>query len=92
MPQSRTGNWTIVTDRQSKPLGGQMDGYPLGYGRKEIGPIAFEVNQQAIDSLRNNLNDGKITSPTSRARIALVCRPSSRERPSIGTRDYRRVL
>jgi hypothetical protein len=54
MSQSGTSDWTIVTVRQSQD--GRVS---LGLWTKEIGPIAFEVNQQAIDALRNNLKDAE---------------------------------
>jgi hypothetical protein len=59
MSQSGTGNWTIVTVRQSQAFRRPDGRVSIGFWTKEIGPIAFEVNQQAIDSLRNNLKDAE---------------------------------
>jgi hypothetical protein len=55
MPQLESSDWTTLTVRQSQAFR-RADGWvSIGLWTKEIGPIAFEVNQQAIDSLRNNL-------------------------------------
>jgi hypothetical protein len=59
MSQSRTENWTIVTVRQSQAFRRPDGRISIGFWTKEMGPIAFEVNQQAIDSLRNNLKDAE---------------------------------
>jgi hypothetical protein len=59
MTQFRTSDWTIVTVRQSQAFRRPDGPVSIGLWTKEIGPIAFEVNQQAIDSLRNNLKDAE---------------------------------
>jgi hypothetical protein len=59
MSQSRTENWTIVTVRQSQAFRRPDGQISIGFWTKEMGPIAFEVNQQAIESLRNNLEDAE---------------------------------
>jgi hypothetical protein len=59
MSRSATGNWTIVTVRQSQAFRRPDGRVSIGLWTKEIGPIAFQVNQQAIDSLRNNLKDAE---------------------------------
>jgi hypothetical protein len=59
MPQFGTSNWTIVTVRQSQAFRRPDGRVSVGLWTKEIGPIAFEVNQQAIESLRNNLKDAE---------------------------------
>jgi hypothetical protein len=59
MSQSRTENWTIVTVRQSQAFRRPDGQISIGFWTKEMGPIAFEVNQQAIESLRNNLKDAE---------------------------------
>jgi hypothetical protein len=58
MSQFGTSDWTIVTVRQSQAL--RPDGrVSIRLWTKEVGAIAFEVNQQAIDALRNNLKDAE---------------------------------
>jgi hypothetical protein len=59
MSQSGTSDWTIVTVRQSQAFRRPDGRVSVGLWTKEIGPIAFEVNQQAIDALRNNLKDAE---------------------------------
>lgn len=59
MSQSETSDWTIVTVRQSQAFRRPDGRVSIGFWTKEIGPIAFEVNQQAIDALRNNLKDAE---------------------------------
>jgi hypothetical protein len=59
MSQSRTENWTIVTVRQSQAFKRPNGRVSIGFWTNEMGSIAFEVNQQAIESLRNNLKDAE---------------------------------
>jgi hypothetical protein len=59
MSQFRTSDWTIVTVRQSQAFRRPDGRVSIGLWTKEIGAIAFEVNQQAIDALRNNLKDAE---------------------------------
>jgi hypothetical protein len=59
MSQSETSDWTIVTVRQSQAFRRPNGRVSIGLWTKEIGAIAFEVNQQAIDALRNNLMDAE---------------------------------
>jgi hypothetical protein len=59
MSQSGTSDWTIVTVRQSQAFRRPDGRVSVGLWTKEIGPIAFEVDQQAIDALRNNLKDAE---------------------------------
>jgi hypothetical protein len=59
MSQSETSDWTIVTIRQSQAFRRPNGRVSIGLWTKEIGAIAFEVNQQAIDALRNNLKDAE---------------------------------
>ena len=59
MSQSGTSDWTIVTVRQSQAFRRPDGRVSVGLWTKEIGSIAFEVNQQAIDALRNNLKDAE---------------------------------
>jgi hypothetical protein len=59
MSQSETSDWTIVTVRQSQAFRRPNGRVSIGLWTKEIGAIAFEVNQQAIDALRNNLKDAE---------------------------------
>jgi hypothetical protein len=59
MSQFGTSDWTTVTVRQSQAFRRPDGGVSIGLWTKEIGAIAFEVNQQAIDALRNNLKDAE---------------------------------
>jgi hypothetical protein len=59
MSQFGTSDWTMVTVRQSQAFRRSDGRVSVGLWTKEIGPIAFEVNQQAIDVLRKNLKDAE---------------------------------
>jgi hypothetical protein len=59
MSQFGTSDWTIVTVRQSQVFRRPDGRVSIGLWTKEIGPIAFEVNQQTIDVLRYNLKDAE---------------------------------
>jgi hypothetical protein len=59
MSQFETSDWKIVTVRQSQAFRRSDGRVSVGLWTKEIGPIAFVVNQQAIDVLRKNLKDAE---------------------------------
>jgi hypothetical protein len=59
MSQLGTSGWTIVTVRLSQAFRRPDGRVSIGLWTKEVCPIAFEVNRQAIESLRNNLKDAE---------------------------------
>ena len=59
MPGFETSNWTAVTVRQSQAFRRPDGRVSIGLWTREIGPIAFVVDQQAIDVLRKNLQDAE---------------------------------
>ena len=55
MSQFGTGDWNTVTVLQSQALGRPDGRVSIGLWTKELGAIAFEVDQKAIDALRKDL-------------------------------------
>jgi hypothetical protein len=55
MPQSDTKEWNTVTVLGSQPLGRPDGRVAIRLQTKELGSIAFEVDQRAIDALRKDL-------------------------------------
>ena len=53
--QHKTMGWKTVTVLQSQALGRPDGRVSIGFWTKELGAIAFEVDQQAIDVLREHL-------------------------------------
>ena len=59
MSQFGSNDWRTVTVRQSQAFRRPDGRVAIRLWTKEIGSIAFEVNREAIDALRNNLKDAE---------------------------------
>jgi hypothetical protein len=59
MSQFATSDWTTVTVRQSQAFRRTDGRVSIGLWTKELGPLAFEVDRQAIGALRGNLRDAE---------------------------------
>jgi hypothetical protein len=59
MSQFETSEWTMVAVRQSQAFRRPNGRVSIGLWTKELGPIAFDVDQQAIGALRGNLRDAE---------------------------------
>jgi hypothetical protein len=53
--QFDTTKWKTVTVQQSLTIGHRDGRVSIGLWTVELGPIAFEVSQRAIDALRKDL-------------------------------------